>query len=627
MDLEAPPFQLTASHCDDVISALIGNGSLATTLSPTGWHVPPDLRREEAHVTQQFTWAGRRMGPPRHAPVNMGSIWRELLVDCRASEVLDWSQTLEPHTGVVMSEWRHRGLSERTRSWIAVGQNLFCADTVLTNETDHPLEVVFTVAYRFGESSAEMVVAPRDDRFSLEVECGQHLFAVEFMSVCESGGVVGRQDGATVSRSWSGVLQPAASVLMTTALQFADRQTYHLPIQIRELDGEAENSEAGWRSTFSRAGFQFSDEMLTRTASMCLYTIASQKTEWSVPKTLSPRHLCAYTPEEYVPIMALLSLGDTATAGDALRFRAETLLRHRRRHRQRGALPHWSTEEGEECSPLGAHLAEAPSHHCLFELVWQLYRASGDPGVAAEYLPLLRALRSFEGSPRTLRLFEQLQLIAETGACCMDASDAANVPSGVLPLPAAEPQGYHTKPADFGFCDDLSPDTCAGSIAAASRLAQQRALQWEGARAWEILMHGLSSFGVGPCPVEWKDAGGEAHNPWSTVSAGHWLLALSSLFVQVGDVRSMLLPALPPQCGWAEFRGLSAGAGVRISGRVENGQVSELSAYADTTRLWHFCIPQAAVPHSRTAGEVTDLQNECLFVRMTVGPEPVSILK
>ncbi len=77
--------------------------------------------------------------------------------------------------------------------------------------------------------------------------------------------------------------------------------------------------------------------------------------------------------------------------------------------------------------------------------------------------------------------------------------------------------------------------------------------------------------------------------PWFTTSSGAVVYAIHTMFVQVDDVGTIILPALPLTN--ARFNGLLAAHSVRVSGEVAHGKLVSLSVDAPVTLDWRFRIP------------------------------------
>src|SRR2546423_11289856 len=97
------PFTLTDENYDGVVSALLGNGELCTTVGPTGFHTPPDQQTEIAHRTQRFVLAGRRLAGPGHPLIDFGSVFRTVKINGRQSPDERWNQEFLFTTGEVRS--------------------------------------------------------------------------------------------------------------------------------------------------------------------------------------------------------------------------------------------------------------------------------------------------------------------------------------------------------------------------------------------------------------------------------------------------------------------------------------------------------------------------------------------
>ncbi|MDE2126540.1 MAG: hypothetical protein KGJ62_08120 [Armatimonadetes bacterium] len=128
---------------------------------------------------------------------------------------------------------------------------------------------------------------------------------------------------------------------------------------------------------------------------------------------------------------------------------------------------------------------------------------------------------------------------------------------------------------------------------AGAHLAAVHAWQGSGALAWEALRGGAASAGAFCSPNEHVDRNGHVRVPWFTTGAGLWLYALNALFVQVDEVGTRLLPAVPPGVPSLTFKHLRAAHGVLVSGRIEHGAVAELTASASRATDWRFSIPEA----------------------------------
>lgn len=77
--------------------------------------------------------------------------------------------------------------------------------------------------------------------------------------------------------------------------------------------------------------------------------------------------------------------------------------------------------------------------------------------------------------------------------------------------------------------------------------------------------------------------------PWFTTSAGAFVYAMNSIFVQVLDEGTILFKGLPSHMKHAHFSGLLASDGVRVSATLQDGQLQSMVLEADTPQSWKFC--------------------------------------
>jgi hypothetical protein len=353
---------LTPQTYDEVVSALTGNGELCTTLSPTGYHVPPELRSDKSHLTQHFVWAGRRRMGPQHPLIDFGTISRSIRVGGHEPDVEDWEQEIDYAIGVVFSRWKHRQLREETRSFIALADNLFCADTVLRNEDDRLHHIDFTVAYRSGEADAELSTGHRPDGIVMSYRLEEHLGDLFFGATISAGN--GEVELNATERGAETVftahLEPGQVIVLTTWLHFSDRLHFEFPITPDKLEGAIDRHEAAWREFWSRSEVVTGEEHVDDFRRSSLYTLRCQATPWSIPPTVSQSYWGAGTfHDEMYPFLGLLSSNHAELAERVPYFRLTTLPQAQARARGRGALYPWSsTEYGEERDPNGLWLTE-----------------------------------------------------------------------------------------------------------------------------------------------------------------------------------------------------------------------------------------------------------------------------
>jgi hypothetical protein len=353
---------LTPLNYDNVVSALTGNGELCTTLSPTGFHTPPELATDIAHRTQHFVMAGRRKCGPQHPLINFGTITRSLLVDGKPAPVTTWKQDIDYSLGTVYSEWEYKVLSETTRSCVTLMDNAFLADTVLTNTGDTPHDIRFIVAYQFGEKGAEVYSGLTQNGIALQYSLEDHLGDIEFDAEIVTGeGELNRMPvEAGASATLEARLEPGQSVALSVLLHFSDRMHFEFPLNREHIDEVAERHEQGWRDFWSRSEVVTGHELVDGFRQSALYTLRCQATPWSIPPTLSHPYWGGGTfHDEMYPFFGLLSSNYPELAERIPYFRLTTLPQAKARARGRGALYPWSsTEFGEERDPNGLWLTE-----------------------------------------------------------------------------------------------------------------------------------------------------------------------------------------------------------------------------------------------------------------------------
>lgn len=355
---------LSLSNYDGVVSALTGNGELCTTLSPTGYHTPPHLAEDVAHRTQRFVLAGRRRRGPQHPLIDFGSLWRTLHVDGNAPETQSWEQEILYESGAVHSRWVHTHLNEATRSFIALEDNLFLADTALVNTDTQPRSIAFALHYRFGEPDARLEATADGSLVSLSYAIEDHLGDIQFgvHAVSDAGDCRIEIDHAAleVSALVMATLAPGQHLVITVWLHFSDRRKYEFPITYAEIESVCDRHERAWQEFWQRSEVVTGDPVVDDFRIASLYTVRCQMTPWSIAPTLSQPYWGggAFHDEMY-PFLGLLSGNYPELAKRIPYFRLTTLPRAQERTRMRGALYPWSsTEEGEERDPNGLWLTE-----------------------------------------------------------------------------------------------------------------------------------------------------------------------------------------------------------------------------------------------------------------------------
>jgi hypothetical protein len=715
-------YLLTPRTDDGDVSALTGNGEICTAVSPTGYHVPPDLRSDKSHKTQYFVWAGRRRKGPQHPLVDFGTIVRALRVDGGLPEVKEWEQEIDWRTGAVLSRWEHRELMEETRSFIALADNLFCADTVLKNHGEQPHEITFTVTYRFGEPDAEVHPVRKDDGVAIAYRLEDHLGDLFFGAEVSAGDaeVDRREAEQGAVASFTARLEPGQSVVLTTWLHFSDRLYYEFPVTPDKLNDAIERHEAAWGEFWSRSEVVTGHETVDDFRHSSLYALRCQATPWSIPPTVSQPYWGAGSfHDEMYPFLGLLSSNYPDLAERIPYFRLTTLPQAQARARARGALYPWSsTEFGEERDPNGLWLTERFHLGQFAVCIHVLWLYERDRTQLDDLYPVLRDLaRYFEmnmleygdGTPYSpsvcgrgadrLRTRPCVDFDESVGtvtngpfticAAIVSMEYAAhaaellgkdtdriplwrtlasdlrlNLPTSALEngkiendlykMPDDKPLHYAILGPVFPFRVDVnSPrarrsaehihticrsmrgwkpgfsDVFTGSswMWMAGHLGIVHALQGNAELAWDAVKNGPSSAGPFLSPNEHVTGDDMIQVPWFTTGCGGWLYALNTLFVQVDEEGTKLLPAVPKELKNARFRDLRAEGGVLVSGEFKRGKLASLNARAARPMPWRFRLPEGYAQTSALSGQVvTSVGGWYTVVMDEIGTAETSLL-
>ncbi len=351
---------LTPATYDGVCSMLIGNGSICTTVGPTGYHASPDRQCHEAHATQRFAWAGRREPGPRHRLTDFGSLSRTLFVNNGRMSDADWTQRLDCGQAIVETRLRHPNLAETTRSLAVLGANVFMAETELaaTARCTARFDVLYTtgdISRRLGppEVQADAIAIP----YSTRNDVG----TVRISSAASDGTrPLTSVTAHAVRFSYRLTLDPGCPVVIRTLIQFSDRLDYGFPVALKDWADLMETHLDAWRDFHATSALETGNDTIDRFRAVSLYTIRAQLSDWSIGPTLSERYWGggAFHDEMY-PFFGLVSSGHPDLALRLPRFRLLTLGEAVRRARGRGALYPWSsTETGAERDPEGLWLTE-----------------------------------------------------------------------------------------------------------------------------------------------------------------------------------------------------------------------------------------------------------------------------
>lgn len=477
-------FALSPANYDDVVSALTGNGELCTTLSPTGYHVAPEHRSDIAHWTQFFVMAGRRRSGPQHPLIDFGTISRSLMADGKSVEPVDWRQTIDWPTGAVVTEWNYPDLVERTRSFVALADNAFLADTALTNTGDVPRNVVFRITYRFGDSDAEIRISDKISVMSLAYRVEDHLGDVQFSAdrLTDVGELSTHGIERGAETELRARLEPGESAAVSVLLHFSDRMHFEFPLTVEDADAVAERHESAWRDFWARSEVVTGDDDVDAFRLSSLYTLRCQATPWSIPPTLSHPYWGAGTfHDEMYPFFGLLSSNYPELAERIPYFRLATLPQAQARARGRGALYPWSsTEQGEERDPNGLWLTERFHLGQFAVCIHALWLYERDRVQLDDLYPVLRDLA---------RYFEMNMLEKDVGCRA----------SGVGQTTGSNPQSAIRTRECVDFDESVGtvtngPFTISAAIASMEYAAEAAGTLWrdsERATRWRELAAGL----------------------------------------------------------------------------------------------------------------------------------------
>lgn len=388
---------LTNDTYDGVCSIMLGNGSICTTVGPTGYHALPDATSDVAQRTQHFVWAGRRHEGPRHALRNFGSISRSLSIDGRRTDDTDWTQRLDCQRATCASLVRHAHVSERTTSLACLGDNCVLLETVL--ESTRPCDVVFDILYVLPERTfgsrlplleTDCVVA----RFAETDNAGEvRIVSANRGGFCQAASVTAR----AVRLRHTGRVVPERPITVRTLIQFSDRLDYSFPVTMLDWDRLLARHEQAWGEFWGRSRMGTGNELVDRARLISLYTIRTQLTDWFIGPTLSEPYWGggAFHDEMY-PFFALISGGHADLASRMPRFRKTTLPAALRRGRGSGALYPWSsTEVGEERDPDGLWLTER-FHLAQFSAgIWAQWLYERDLRQLSELYPVLHEIARY----------------------------------------------------------------------------------------------------------------------------------------------------------------------------------------------------------------------------------------
>lgn len=388
---------LSAHDADGITSMLIGNGELATTIGPTGFHDDPLDPSATAHQTQFFVWAGRR-GPGAGRPLlDFGSLSRRLLIDRRTPTPVDWEQTLHLEDGIVTSRYTTDSIIEIADTFIPLHSNALMARVTIERTANRSRQLDYRIRYRLPRWPAVRDVQRTGAGVELRYTYLDQMGTIVIQSRCDDpdcGCAIdqNREEIAFVHR-----VSPNRSATIRVLLQFSDRVTFAFPLDIEQWDDYAATHRAGWRAYTGRSVLMTGNAEIDRLRAVGLYTIRAQLSPWSIGPTLSERYWGggAFHDEMY-PFYALLSGNHADLAARMPYFRLATLPQAQARARGTGALYPWSsTEDGQERDPDGLWLSER-FHLAQFSAeIWALWLYTRDLSLLEDLYPVLREIARY----------------------------------------------------------------------------------------------------------------------------------------------------------------------------------------------------------------------------------------
>lgn len=399
-------YSLTPENYDGVVSALLGNGELCTTVGPTGFHTSPEEQTDVAHRTQRFYMAGRRRSGPQHRLIDFGSLCCRVAIDGQPARLVDWHQWVDLADGTVSSRpsWESAGVivGASTLSYLPFGSNDFVCSAEICTGSEQAHTVTFTVNYTFGETDRDVELKEQDGGIHMAWRVDGEIGDIWLASLPASAGVETHTQlcirGASITHG--ATLEPGQFMDVRTAIRFSDRAHFEYPLErasIRLPHEAGISPDPGLTGVHSEV--ITGDVRVDRFREMALYTLRCQATPWSIPPTVSEPYWGAGTfHDEMYPFLGLLSSGHVELAERVPYFRLTTLPQAMQRARGRGALYPWSsTEYGEERDPNGLWLTERFHLGQFAVSIWMLWLYNRDRIRLDDlYLVLREIARYFE---------------------------------------------------------------------------------------------------------------------------------------------------------------------------------------------------------------------------------------
>ena len=392
-------YVLTPENYDGVTSALIGNGELCTTVGPTGFHTPPEEQTDIAHRTQHFVLAGRRRKGPKHPLLNLGSIYRTVLVDGHVSAAKDWRQFIEYREGNARSIQEHLLVQERGSSGVSWSANTWWATRAIHNTDTADHQVTLRLAYTLGDLRLNGCEESPPGTVHLAYAAEDLLGNIIFRCACAPAARRTFRSGEKwIEWEVFQFVQSGESLWAGVDLQFSDRLHFQFPSA--DLSDEDDvGDDPAQRRFWSASEVYTGEEIVDRFIVAARHTLRCQATPWSVPPTVSEEYWGAGAfHDEMYPFLGLLSSNHAELAERIPYFRLTTLPQAMQRARGRGALYPWSsTEYGEERDPNGLWLTERFHLGQFAVCIWLLWLYNRDRIQLDDLYPVLREIaRYFE---------------------------------------------------------------------------------------------------------------------------------------------------------------------------------------------------------------------------------------
>lgn len=377
------------------VAPLIGNGWMACTVGPDGFHSAETNPTD----TQALIAAGHRFPGARHEFIRFGKLSRAIRLNGALPELTHWEQCLRLNEAEVRTRTLHAGLLEETRTLVTLERNLFFVETTLHNQTESDVSIEFRVSLDLTQRFAELnegfrkVSRLTSDGVVFDFECGDLLGEIRFVAGATAS--VTNETVATVNHAI--VLGPDESRTLRHVVHMSSRLRYEWPIGPPELESALAEHQRAWADFWRKSDMRTGNDAVDDFRRVGLYTLRSQSTPWSIPASLSEPYWGggAFHDEMY-PFLGLLSGGYPELAAKIPYFRLAILPRAVERARARGALYGWSvTETGDERDPHGHWYTERFHLGQFAVCIWFLWLYTNDEKVLRDLYPVLREIARF----------------------------------------------------------------------------------------------------------------------------------------------------------------------------------------------------------------------------------------